>query len=293
MIVPMLYERLVGYVVEETIDAESNEAVREPIGTLFFVEHSVGPGAGVVRYAITCRHVLEEFKRHEFPKSLFVRINNADGFAEDTPITVDDWVLGEDVDIAVARVTLPPQNPHWAYPVERGQTFGLFSGMNVFFIGMFSLVPGFVSVQAVVRTGTIARTISEVPLCFKENPQESTACVVHLVEMRSFGGESGSPVFFYDERLPVETPVAFNPGYGPGNQTRPALLGVLHGQFEIDKSVTRGQEEVGLAQLNSGIGIVVPLGAIIATLNTPSLVDDRNRIFEERKAQPASIPRPD
>ena len=91
MIVSRMYERLVGYVVAEVLDAESNEVIREPVGTLFFIEHSVGPGAGVIRYAVTCRHVIEEFKRYESPKSLFVRVNNINGFQK---ILQSAWMIG-------------------------------------------------------------------------------------------------------------------------------------------------------------------------------------------------------
>jgi len=286
---------LVGYIVHEYRDSDSQAASRLPIGTFFFAEHSIGPGAaGCVQYIVTCRHVIEGFIRDSPPKRMFIRVNSGPhGFAEDFEINVGDWVFVDNVDVAVARWTLPAQRQFWAYPVERRQPFGLFPGQNTFFIGMFAGAPGFVSVQAVVRTGNIARVISEVPLRFKADPEETTPCGVHLVEMHSWGGESGSPVFVFDERFPAETPYAFNPGYGPGNEHRPAILGVLHGQFEIAKPVMNDEREIGSANLNAGIGIVIPMRDIIATLHTPSLVEDRNREFERRKALATDVPRSD
>jgi Trypsin-like peptidase domain len=197
MMISTMYDGLVGYIVQEQWDSESQDSSRFPIGTFFFVEHSVGPGAGCAQYIVTCRHVIEGFIRESSPKRMFIRMNSgAHGFAEDFPIGEGDWVFGGDVDVAVVRWAIPPQRQFWAYPVERSQPFGLYPGQNTFFIGMFSGEPGFVSVQPVVRTGNIARVLSEVPLRFKEDPEESVSCAVHLVEMHSWGGESGSPVFF-------------------------------------------------------------------------------------------------
>lgn len=292
MNIATMYEGLVGYVVMGFLDEDGWS--RQPIGTFFLVKQDLGPGASDVWYAVTCRHVIEEFKRSNLPqKTMFVRANDAQGLAVDSPISVDEWIFGEGVDIAVTKWTHQRVGMSWAYPIERGQPFGFFHGQNVFFIGMFSLVPGFISVQPVVRTGTIARFLTQVPLCFVEDPEERIPCGVHLVEMRSWGGESGSPVFFYDDRFEPETPYAFDPGYGPGHEHRPGLMGVLHGQFEIEQSVTRGKKQVGSTQLNSGIGVVIPMGDIIRTLRMQVFVDDRRRMYEEQKLRSSASPRPD
>jgi len=81
----------------------------------------------------------------------------------------------------------------------------------------------------------------------------------YLVETRSWGGESGSPAFFYGEpgRIPPQCPTT--------------LLGVLHGHFDIKKAVkaSGGGETTGggsftyetttqIVELNSGIAVVLP-----------------------------------
>jgi hypothetical protein len=69
-------------------------------------------------------------------------------------------------------------------------------------------------------------------------------------------------------------------------------MGVLHGQFEITKPIMRDQEEVGVTKLNAGIGVVIPMRDIIATLQKPSLVEDRDREFEKHRAQASEGEKP-
>jgi hypothetical protein len=259
MHVGIMYGYLVGYAVQEFWDEDGCDYYREPIGTIFFVHSDAVSGR--IRYAVTCRHVIEAMYRNGATK-VFVRVNMQDGAFSDFETGIDSWTLSDSSDVAVIRFDLPTEPHFWSYPVERNHRIGLMEGMDVFFVGMFSELPEYTSVRAIVRTGTIAKVIASIPLRFKSNPDEVTQCAATLVELRSFGGESGSPVFAYDSRLPPETQYARDPGYGPGSESRPILLGLLHGYFEIARSVTRGTKRIGETLLNSGIGVVIGIGEI-------------------------------
>jgi len=254
-----LYHRFVGYLMELVWDPATSTYFSDPVGTVFFVEYGLDDGRGVVRYAITCRHVIEGLIRNNCDHG-FLRVNDPHGQGLDFPTNPREWVLSERADVAAIRFDLPAEETYWAYPIERTPE-GIMDAQTVFFIGMFALVPGATSVQAIVRTGTIARHSSSIPLCFQADPKESIESIVHLIEMRSWGGESGSPVFVYDERSP-EDQYYTDPGYLGRHQARPHLLGMLHGQLEVEKTVSQGGQPIGTSRANSWIGVVIPIGDI-------------------------------
>jgi hypothetical protein len=113
---------------------------------------------------------------------------------------------------------------------------------------------------------------------------------VHLVEFRSWGGESGSPVFLYEEAILIP-----NSDLRPdlpaatialadlrASDVQPRLLGMLHGHFDA-----HGRDE------NSGIAAVIPFEAIAEILRCNSLEVERNRILEERQRLAVRAPIPD
>lgn len=106
----------------------------------------------------------------------------------------------------------------------------------------------------------------------------------YLVEARSIGGLSGSPVFLHMPSLRF-----FQSGTGrveppPMKRTGPSffLLGVMHGHFHIDPA---GQYVATSDYVNMGIGTVTPATAIIETIEQPSLAEGRRRLTEKLNDQ--------
>jgi hypothetical protein len=119
----------------------------------------------------------------------------------------------------------------------------------------------------------------------------------YLVEMRSIGGLSGSPVFLNKSQEPLP------PGFMPDLRfqrdpeqvvwSQLPLLGLVHGHFDVqnlnedsvvDDDATRGA-------INAGIGVVIPVQKIVETLYQPELVAERKKIeatFD--KEEPAATP---
>jgi hypothetical protein len=98
---------------------------------------------------------------------------------------------------------------------------------------------------------------------------------VYLVEGRSIGGLSGSPVFVRNttclkvERLDNSEELLF----GNGGQT--ILLGLMHGHWDIDESQINNPQVIHVGKqkgINLGIAIVVPAYKIYETLYQPALV---------------------
>jgi hypothetical protein len=103
---------------------------------------------------------------------------------------------------------------------------------------------------------------------------------VYLIEARSIGGLSGSPVFARTTDNP-DSPV------------RTKLLGLMHGHWDIKESEINKPSIIQDRQrgVNLGIGVVVPASKILETINQPALVEWR--AIMEKKILKQSIPSTD
>jgi hypothetical protein len=130
-------------------------------------------------------------------------------------------------------------------------------GDEVFVTGLFAHAAGSQRNLPIVRTGNIAMMPDEVI------PTDSGNIEAYLIEARSIGGLSGSPVF-------VRQTVALGIGgfY---------LLGLMHGHWEIPtdrkNDSLMGNDLHG--KVNMGIAIVIPAKKILEVLNHPELVEMR------------------
>jgi hypothetical protein len=209
-------------------------------------------------------------------------------------------VLNEAKDVAVSRVDFPPKISIWAYPMETIRPVCLLPGHEVFFVGLFALLPGFQSVQAIVRSGRVARPSVKSQIISDPAKPPVQDVGVHLVELRSWGGESGSPVFVYEEH--VSMPNADFGAYSAlpliaradlrASYVQPRLLGMLHGHFQIPGQASGGVDIQG-QDVNSGIAVVLPFEDIAETLSLDELSAERSEILEERRKHATRTPVPD
>jgi hypothetical protein len=139
----------------------------------------------------------------------------------------------------------------------------------------------------IARMGNIA--------CMREEPvftDYAGYIDAYLVEARSIGGLSGSPVFFLNTIRPVRSPNQ------PDQMTiRPIihgkplyyLMGLVHGHFDIKKlnedTVVEDERDAS-SGINTGIGVVVPVEKIIETIEEhPNLVQQRRAAIEKVKKE--------
>jgi hypothetical protein len=116
---------------------------------------------------------------------------------------------------------------------------------------------------------------------------------VYLVEARSVGGMSGSPVFVRPTMALDEATV-----FGEGNQTLMGvsselrLLGLMHGHWDIQESDLNKPHYSGNPNgVNLGIGVVVPASKILETLEHPHLIELIEK--DERDMRDTAAPCPD
>lgn len=301
MLVDKFYYSLVGYIVADV--AYSDGVFPDPQGTVFFLAVGLGGEVGNLVYAVTCRHVIEGVRGLS---GTAIRINQkANAGLHHHPFVPADWRLSDLSDLAIMPIQLPPEADFWAYPIHdtmRGSW--LTPGYDIFFIGLFAPLPGSNSVDALVRSGKVARVMSRTRLTVNESPKETIDADVLIVESRSWGGESGSPVFAYEESYRLEgylSDAAYpNSMVSPGGRiipnTHPSLIGVMHGHWPIKTDVKdHDLNSIGGVEVNSGVAAVLPLEHLHELLMRDDLVKERERIAAERQERymNRSMPKPD
>lgn len=285
MLVDNFYREMVGYIVELRCDQESNRTDAVPMGTVFFL--TVPHGQGHYAYMVTCRHLIEPDRVGVYPP-LFVRVNLIDGTFKDIPISRDEWIKSETSDIAIAPMRLDPKvYRYFCYPILEVQGWSFrqpVPGDQIFMTGLFVSKPGENSVQALVRSGTVARENVREDIEVDLSTSKRLNATVHLIEARSWGGESGSPVFSYRQKTEMRHPFPVPPPYimdQPTIQTHyePQMMGMLQGHYHVPGHNYENETA------NSGIAIVVPVQQILGMLkDDPRFVSDREE-REERAAQ--------
>lgn len=239
-------------------------------------------------YVVTARHVIDKITRESSDQALWLRFNSRD--PSKSPVMAktafNDWTLHQSdmpyVDIAVCRINADPSLEIVHFPLNESSTvndnsirkFNFGVGDDVFLTGLFARHAGKQRNIPIVRLGSIAAMPEEMvdtPLGDME---------AYLVETRSSGGLSGSPVF---ARV---GPLSYDPTSGDvGIYAEPTyyLLGMVHGHwkpnlqwFNLEES-----EDFDLEALNFGISIVVPATKIIETINDKDEMKKRRKLEEQ------------
>jgi hypothetical protein len=253
-------------------------------GTAFLVAVQAKRFDGRFHFLVTANHVADKVEG----KNFWVRINKKDGGVAVIQTDGERWIRhpnGPSVDVAVLPFAYHPELDITAIPVS-----GLLTpegirerktcvGDIVFMVGLFGSAYGKKRNMPIARLGNIAM--------FPEDkiPTEDLGLIdAYLVEARSFGGLSGSPVFVREtvkiwvkpteediaaglakpnERVVIQAPAKFS------------LLGLAHGHWHVkedDINAVRPRDAGKSPGVNLGIAVVVPAWQILETLNQPDIV---------------------
>jgi hypothetical protein len=237
-------------------------------------------------YLITAKHVVVDINGREF----FVRANKKDGDA--IVFTGDSnarwWYHpneAEASDVAVFRLPIP-QNifntmdcalvpEELILTDEKSQKENIGAGDEVFIVGLFSYHSGSRKNLPIIRMGNIAM------MSDANEPVQTSAfgnMEAYLIEARSFGGMSGSPVFVTKE-------IALG-------RTQIHLLGLIHGHWDIspEKIMDSASEDAGSKpNVNLGIAIVAPAKKILETIYRAELVEDRAQLEAKMNAKKTNL----
>jgi len=254
-----------------------------PYGTGFFISVKMENKPNrIVGYFVTARHVLQD-ESGNFLSRIVLRLNKLNGTATYTeyPINPENIFTHTDdtVDIAVIPMTPSPSEvdykfiPHNLISTQKTiKDLQIEEGDDVFFTGLFTSYMGTNQNHPILRFGKVALLTDE-KIEWKEKGKPPMSTNLYLMECQSFGGNSGSPVFF--NLSPIRKPGKISVG-----GTTTYLAGVVRGSFLKGSEIQEQQTiDKPLFFENIGISAVTPAYKINEILFS-------NEVIEHRKTAP-------
>lgn len=237
-------------------------------GTAFFVHYKSK------YYLVTAKHNLLRAQQAGAAK-LLLRFNTKDGGLGTCETDFAAWKHHDDqfTDVAVMRVIDEIEKYSMdvlAYPAANFADSNVIAdtpitvGDEIFCPGLFSVHAGDVRNVPIVRSGNIA-AMAEEPVKITWFDNSKVLIDAYLIEARSIGGLSGSPVFVHhpwrkrvrEEDGKIVIKLVAKP-------TEHCLLGLVHGHY--DESLYRAKEDDS-QYINLGIAIVVPFEKVLEVLD--------------------------
>lgn len=252
--IPTEIKKVIGFIY-----AKNDKGKIAPDGTGFFVGVSDSISKKTAVYFVTAKHVLKN--QNSFLDTIYVRLNRRDSLSEtrSLPLSTTGKTKNvfthndETVDIAVIPVRPDPTIfDYLTLPTEMltnkksFKELNIREGSDVFFTGMFTPFLGNKKIFPIVRFGRVALITDE------KIPWGNEMTDLYLIESSSYGGNSGSPVFFY-----------LGTDRGDGGivigQPQLKLAGIMKGYFGENSPIKIIEtQKTPVSDRNLGIAAVVP-----------------------------------
>lgn len=175
-----------------------------PNGTGFFIGISHKDIEGYFIYFVTAKHVIQDAEGLYY-ESIALRLNKKDGTSGYIDLDTDNLIIhthdNPDVDIVVFNFNLDGGYDFIIVPDDDiiDKDFitenEIAEGDDIFFAGLFTSHVGQKRIQPIIRFGKVA-LMSDEKIEWLKNDGEPAFLDLYLMECNSFGGNSGSPVFF-------------------------------------------------------------------------------------------------
>jgi hypothetical protein len=250
------------------------------IGTAFIVGVA-GRWGNAYTHAVTARHVAECVDG----KPYMIGVNFKDGEMGWFGSSLKWWYHPKEPDTVDVAVTVFTPTPRMDVEFiseavfatdDRIGKYGIGVGDEINVVGLFTRFFGSRKHIPIVRTGNIAMMPSD------KLPVNGGETEVYLVEGRSIGGLSGSPVFVrHTVTMPAIAADTKEPQRISG-VSQLHLLGLMRGHWDLKLGVAPVQSEA----VNMGIAIVIPAQKILEVLYHPELVtlrEGQDEKFREAK----------
>jgi hypothetical protein len=262
MKIPDELRKAVGFIAFENM----TNAQIVPVGSFFFLGHDPKPGETFSRkvYAVTAHHVIDALQRRGI-QNVILRLNPKDQKADiiNKKVPVANWFrhrTDQSIDVAICEIAIDQAEDHLVIPfsmcmsAEIQKEWEIDLGDEVFISGLFHRHFGTKRNIPIIRIGNLAARNDE-----KISVDTYGEIDGFLVEARSTGGLSGSPVFV---NLGAVRVVRKELKYDTSDRPFTPLLGLVHGHF-----IFRGKHASSRVDaINSGIAIVVSVMSIRAVI---------------------------
>lgn len=261
MIVPDQVRKCVVF-----IGLKMGDGTFQMVGSGFLL--AAPPGGVEAAFLISARHVIDAI-RDKGLREVQLRVNLKEGGAVWIATEIDDWFShpeDKSIDVAIVRIRIGTDVDHLIVPYDlcateekmKANEVGL--GDEVFITGLFRHHHGTRRNIPIVRVGNVACLNEEKITTSKYGPIDA-----YLIESRSIGGLSGSPVFL---NLGVVRRLAGTMKFAQEGQVL-LLFGLIHGHFENKMKDLDHQSDNDLTpeRINTGIAMVVPFQRIVEVMN--------------------------
>lgn len=261
------------------------------------------------RFLVTAAHVAEKL---EEAVDFYIRANAVGGSLVEPKQERENarwWYHPTERDAVDAAVMLLPYETAESLDIisipvtmfagdETAKTANLGVGDEVFIAGLFKKAKGTARNIPIIRMGNVAMMPNEkIPFHTKEHPDQWL--YADLLESRSIGGLSGSPVFIRETlRLDVHRDdkgrLMSGSIFGVAGMPKPPpwegemqgvgrfhFFGSLIGHWQVDVGFNDTQVEA----VNFGIAPMVPAQKILEVLSQPELLETMNKISADLKDQ--------
>jgi hypothetical protein len=164
-------------------------------------------------------------------------------------------------------------------------TEGIGIGDEVYVTGLFSNHSGEQRNILVVRVGNIAAMPEEkVHVTWKDADIDA-----YLIELRSIGGLSGSPVFVHLGQVKFQGGV---PAVSQHRGGQSFFLGIIHGHFNVRVPDSDMAEEDYSVQpkVHTGLGIVIPAAKVMEVIDQPIFIERRAERLREHHRSYSGVP---
>ncbi|MBU1276481.1 MAG: hypothetical protein KJ720_13995 [Proteobacteria bacterium] len=267
--IPSQLKSVVTFIFVPIVDKDQKQVLAK-IGTGFFVGVSLPhkPDRMSV-YLVTSKHIVFNKKLNKCRSVIVVRLNKKGGGFVNANLRLrktgekKNVFFHKDSTVDVAVIPAVPNSTvvdYKALEVKQLATkadiakFKIGEGTDVFFTGLFTPYIGTHKNYPIVRFGKVA-LLSDEKIMFGGEPMD-----LYLVEVTSFGGNSGSPVYFF---LGADR----NPGALMLGPSIIKLAGVMQGNWNKKKQIVYVAEGETPASLdNMGISAVVPAYKLLEIL---------------------------
>lgn len=247
----------------------------EPAGSVLFTG-GYGDESGTISpvYSVTAKHVIDGLKSRGVQDTV-IRMNAVEGAAHTLGmmrVNIDQWFSHPDdksIDVSITVTGIPAEAEHrvlsresYVTP-EKLKEFEVDVGDEVFMTGLFRHRIGKGKNIPIIRVGNLAAVDEErieIP-GFGEMD-------AYLIEARSIGGLSGSPVFL---NLGHSRTIAGQQKVWPAHDPAHFFLGIIHGHYDVEEEAVDATAEDAkkpdTAYINTGIAMVTPYYNVIKVIN--------------------------
>jgi Trypsin-like peptidase domain len=242
----------------------------KPIGSCFFIKFSrSNKPQEQENYIVTAKHVLLNDSNNKFYDTFYLRVNSKNGYSQIRTVALIPKEKNKNifthkdstVDIAVVKYLTTQDDDidflDQSHILSKEDYFltAVSEGAETVFAGLFVNHPGKLQIQPIMRFGKIALIPNE--RIYTANGLSE----VILIESDSYGGNSGSPVYYT------------NTGFG-GQMGMFMLGGIMSGAFNDHLLWRKKGKIVGLSEYeyNNGISYITPAYLLFDILYTDALI---------------------